>query len=282
MLKLNVNEEKQLTFEVQIGGVHQESITSNFKVILGEVEYGFPAKVGRDVITVDLPPLNKVIGAKISEGDEAEVRLEIVADGHYLTPWQDNAKLSNPLVVEAKIKDSGFTPNPTLQTKLVVSEDGRKQKVTVEEKSIDPNEALEERIVDRLSTKLQTLIKEQAEGPVANDEEEEKQGEEEVEEKCEVKEEKVVEEDTAATLERLLDKTIDTLKLNESDKKKKGMTLEEFKKNLSESDVYKYIEKNGTKNPEIQKIIFEQARVAAKKDTPAHILKSVVEIMKKK
>lgn len=297
MLKLNVNEEKRLTFEVQIGGVNYDNVTSTFKIVLNEVEYGFPAKVGRETITVELPPLNKVIGAKISEGDEAEVRLELVADGHYLTPWQDNARLSNPLIVEAKIKDDSFKPNPSLKTKLVVSEDGARQKTIVKEQEINDEEDLTERIVSRLSEKFQTLLakREQDEMPPMKDEGED-DDKENVEEKCSVKreeeneeevekDEKEVEESTAQALERLMNKALDAYDLTEGGdrkKSKKSMTLEEFKKNLTEEDVKRYIAAKGSKNQKVQEIIYEQAKLSAKKDTPAHVLKEVVKIIRKK
>lgn len=298
MLRLNVNEEKRLTFEVQIGGVNYDNVTSTFKIVLNEVEYGFPAKVGRETITVDLPPLSKIIGAKISEGDEAEVRLELVADGHYLTPWQDSARLSNPLVIEAKIKDDSFKPNPSLKTKLVVTEDGARQKTVVEEKTPaeESEDDLTERIVSRLSEKFQALLakREQEEMPPMKDEEEDKK--EKVEEKCgvkheednekeEEKDEEEMEESTAQALERLMNKALDTFGISESGdrkKKRKEMTLEEFKRNLTEDDVKRYIAAKGSKNPKVQEIIYEQARLSAKKDSPAHILKEAVKLIRKK
>ncbi len=277
MLRLNVTQEKQLTFEVQIGGVQHDQVSSQFKIIINEVEYGFPAKVGRETITVNLPPLNKVVAGKIVEGDEAEVKLEIIADGHYLTPWQDRASLSNPLIVEAKIKDTSFIPNPSFETKLVVEEDGAKQTTIIEKKE----ELTPDQKIENISSKLEQLIEmqEQSDLPPSPEKEEE---EEEVEEKCSVtkeekeeKEEK--EDDKSETVEELLNKEIDKLQLNE----KKKMALKEFKQNLTKEDVLRYIEKKGSKNPEVQKLIYEQAKTAAQKDSPAHILKEVAIILKK-
>jgi hypothetical protein len=288
MLKINVNEEKQLTFEVQIGGIQSDQIKSHFKIIINEVEYGFPAIVGNETIKVNLPPLNRVVGTKIKEGDEAEVRLEVVADGHYLTPWQDQAKLSNPLVVEAVIKDDGFTPNPSLQTRLVVSEDGARQKAIVEEKRVDQDEDLTEKIVNRLADKLSSLVKKEQDDKMLVEPdpkaEEEEEKEEEVEEKCKVRKEQHEQDiqDKSQALEKLLDKTIDAYNLNENRSSKKKMTLQEFKQNLSKKDIINYIAKKGTKNPKIQEVIYEQAALNADKDEPVYILKQVIDILKKK
>ena len=298
MLKLNVNQEKQLTFEVQIGGVHQDQVTSQFKITIGEIAYTFPAKVGRDEITVDLPPLHKVIGAKIKEGDEADVQLEIIADGHYLTPWRDRAVLSNPLVLEVKIKDSAFVENPAFQTRLTTSEDGAKQVTTVESKKepvkeIKSEETIATELVEKISAKLEAMIeaKEAKENKDDKTKEEDKEDDKTKEE--DKKEEdtkqpteegcKKVSESKTEKLEKLLNKTIDTFKLNEDKKqdKKKEITLEDFKKNLSKKDILNYMKKQGTKSTEIQEIIYEQAKLSAKKETPIYILKAVADILKK-
>lgn len=294
MLRLNVNEAKQLTFEVQIGGVHGENIDSFFRIVFEDIEYGFPAKVGRESITVDLPPLSKVVGRKIKEGDEAEVKLEIVADGHYLTPWSDRAKLSNPLVIEAKIRDDGFVPNPTLQTKLIVSEDGAKHRTIVEEKE-EKQEDMTDRIVERLSEKFAELIKPKVEvksgkvktveekcSPVKEEDEEKKEDEKEEKEEVQENEPMI----SSGEMEKLLSQTLTKLGLytedNKASKKKKEVTLEQFKKNLSKEDIYKYIDRAGTKNPQIQEIVYEQAVVAAGNNKPIEVLRQVINIMKKK
>jgi hypothetical protein len=45
--------------------------------------------------------------------------------------------------------------------------------------------------------------------------------------------------------------------------------------------VYKYIEKAGTKNTQIQNIIYEQATSKAESGKPIEILRYVIKIMKK-
>jgi len=303
MLRLNVNEAKQLTFEVQIGGVHGDQIDSFFRIVFEDVEYGFPAKVGREAITVDLPPLNQVVGKKIKEGDEAEVKLEIVADGHYLTPWSDRAKMSNPLVIEAKIKDDGFVPNPTLKTQLVVSEDGARQKTTVKE-DVPTEEDLTDKIVSKLSEKFADLIKPKVEVTggkmelveescgkkhVKEEADDKDEGDEPppMEDQEEVKEETQPDAPlTTGAMEKILSQTISKLGLHtegsRTTKKKKEVTLEQFKKKLTKEDIFKYMHRAGTQNPQIQEIVYEQAVLAAKNNKPIEVLRQVINIMKKK
>jgi hypothetical protein len=142
-------------------------------------------------------------------------------------------------------------------------------------------------------------------------EKEQEEGEEEVEEKCSITKEELSkkqkdalakgrnsdkakafkknlmkeeaeedEDDKSETVEELLNKTIERLQLNE-DKTDKKLDLKEFKQNLTKEDVLRYIEKKVSKNPEVQKLIYEQAQAAAKKDSPAYILKEVAKILKK-
>ena len=160
MLKLNVNQEKQLTFEVQIGGVQSDQVSSHLRIEIDDVEYGFPAQVGNESISVNLPPLRTVTARKLKEGEEVQVKLEIIADGNYLTPWQDTFRLSNPLVVEAKIVDDEFTSAPAFKTKLVSTKGNagdQSQGVMIEQVDADPvdhEEALTEKIANKLAEKL--------------------------------------------------------------------------------------------------------------------------------
>jgi hypothetical protein len=284
MLKINTTQPKELTFEVQIGGVvDYDQVTSFFRIVIEDIEYGFPCKVMRDSIKVTLPPLNKVIGKRIKEGDEANIKLEVIADGHFLAPWQDRAKLSNPLVIEAKIKDTSFVKKPILETKLISEDGGAKQTAILEEKEID----LSEDLVNKLIPKLRELmkIKEQDEKSELSDDSDESE-EKEIEEKCKPKTEqrKTV---SKKSIERVLTDTINKLNLAENSstkekKKKKVLTVEEFKRNLTKEDVYKYMTNSGTKNAKIQDIIYEQACALAKTSKPVDILKQVIKVMKKK
>ena len=297
MLKLNVNEEKQLTFEVQIGGVNYDQVTSHLRIVIGEVEYGFPARVGNESITVDLPPLNKIIGTKLKEGEEVEVKLEMIADGYYLTPWQDTLKISNPLVIEAKIKDDGFVPNPAIKTSLVVAEDGARQITTLteKEKEVEKPSDKEEKETDdemlgKLAEKLVILLGKQEGKIIEQDEEEISPGElgskvgraagEAAASAIGTKEK--ANENKMGAIEKLLTDTVNKIQTEGKTTPKRKINLQELKQNITKEDVIKYMENAGTKNSKIQEIIYEQASTASGKDTPFDTLRQVVKIMKKK
>jgi len=245
MLKLNVNQEKQLNFEMQIGGVQADQVSSFLRIEIDEIEYGFPAQVGQESVTVNLPALRTVTARKLKEGEEVNVKLEIVADGHYLTPWKDTFTLSNPLVIEAKIIDDDFNPTPAFKTKLVTkgSSGDRAQGVVVEKAEevkvptiTETEDEMTEKIVNKLAEKLSLVF--------------------------ESRTDKVVEKEKVVEPKPTL-KKIDV-------------------KNITEEGVYDYMVRAGTKNEKIQKLIYEQAEVAAGSSVPVEVLKQVVKVLKSK
>lgn len=252
MLKLNVNQEKQLTFEVQIGGIQSDQVSSFLRIVLDEIEYGFPAKVGNESIVVDLPPLRTVTARKLKEGEEVEVKLEIIADGNYLTPWKDTFTLSNPLVIEAKIVDTDFNDSPAFKTKLI-TEVGKvgdqKQGVVIEkveavEKEVLSEEDMTEKIVSKLAEKLSPMFNKQK---------------------------------TKVVKEQKTKKEV----VKEDKEPQKKFTSQDVK-NITEEGVHEYMTRAGTKNPQVQKIIYEQAEAAAGSSIPVNVLMHVVKILKSK
>lgn len=231
MLKLDVNKEKELRFAVEIAGAQSGQVIGHLRLNLDGIEYGFPANIKNESITVTLPPLKCFSNRELKEGENVEVKLDIISDGNYLVPWKDTFKLSNPLSIKAEmvqVENDEVSEKPFIKTELV-SED-----------SVDSSydeDILTEKIVKRLAKKISknksTLTSES-------------------------KKEKIKEEKTK------------TKKINTKD------IL-----NIDESGVYSYMERAGTRNPTIQKIIYEQAEQAAGSSKPVDVLRQVVKILKK-
>lgn len=229
MLKLNVNEEKQLNFEMEIGGVQSDDIISFLRMEINNVEYGFPAKIKNETVSVDLPALKSVIAGKLKEGQEVKVKLDVIADGHLITPWNETFVLTYPFVVEAKMVDKETKSSPKFATKLVSS---TTSKIVKEEKQPQKSEEeITKEVFKRFAAKLRTKQKV-------------------------VKEEKIVKPIT---------------------KPKPKIDI----KNITEEDVYKYMTRAGTKNPTIQKIVYEQSVGAAGSGKPYKVLQQVIKVLKK-
>jgi hypothetical protein len=296
MLKLNVNQEKQLTFEVQIGGVQSDQVSSHLRIEIDDVEYGFPAQIGNEAITVNLPPLRTVTGRKLKEGEEVNVKLEIIADGNYLTPWQDTFRLSNPLVVEAKIVDDSFTSAPAFKTKLV-STKGKAgeqsqgvmiEQVEAEEKKAPifehDEDALTERIVNKLAEKLSGKKNIKEEDDMSDDEPDDSGSE------PAVPDEPVgefIKRPSAARASGGFGRIKGTTtqggfgRIKGREKPLPSIRKEDVL-NIDEEGVYAYMERAGTSNPAIQKLIYEQAEAAAGSSLPVKVLMQVVKILKTK
>lgn len=241
MLKLNVNQEKQLNFEMQIGGVKTDKIISFLRIEIDGIEYGFPGQVKQESVTVSLPALNTVVARELKEGDEVSVKLDVIADGRHLVPWKNTFLLSYPLVIEAKIVDEDVVDSPpTFETKLVTKSDSGDSIVEKsEEKKVSPihesESEMTKRIVNRLVEKFTSITKDKSVKPI--------------------KEDKVV------TVKKVSKEKV---------------------KNIDEKGVYEYMTRAGTKNEKIQKLIYEQAEIAAGTSVPVEVLKQVVKILKKK
>lgn len=72
-------------------------------------------------------------------------------------------------------------------------------------------------------------------------------------------------------------------KVSKSKPKKKPMfeSKEHFKKKLTKEQVMSWLERNGTKNPKIQEIMYEQAEVEAGSDKPYKIMLALAKVLKK-
>lgn len=289
MLKLNVNQEKQLTFEVQIGGVQSEQVSSHLRIMIDEIEYGFPAEIGRESISVSLPPLRTVTARKLKEGEEVQVKLEIIADGNYLTPWQDTFRLSNPLVVEAKIVDDDFNPAPAFKTRLVQEGKHGDQKQGVKLEKVEESDVsmsdddLTEKIVNKLAEKLSGSF---GTKPI-NEQVKPKKDEDENEDEDEVEELDIHQPRPQGRggFGSIAGKSsrggFGSISGRPRESKEKIITKQDIL-NMTESDIYAYMERAGTKNPQVQKIVYNQAESIAESSRPVDILKQVVKILKSK
>jgi hypothetical protein len=277
MLKLNVNQEKQLTFEVQIGGVQSDKVSSHLRIVIDEIEYGFPALVGKESITVNLPPLRSVTARSLKEGEEVQVKLDIIADGNYLTPWSDSFVLSNPLVVEARIMDSDFKNPPAFKTKLVQegSPGDRKQGVRIEREIVKEGDEpelknkyiseseeddLTEKIVNKLAEKLSKGL---------------------IEKKKFIKDEPVKDEEETDDSNDQEEEVPPSPIQKESKKSSKKVSKTDLL-NMTEEDVYAYMHRAGTRNEHVQKIIYEQAEIAVGSSKPYKVLGQVIKLLKSK
>lgn len=278
MLKINSNQDKEITFEVEIGGVTIDSITSKFRIVLDDIEYGFPAKVLENAIIVELPALRKVLHRRPKEGDTIQARLDLISDGNVVSPWSDSLELTEFVVSEAKVLDEE-TGDARRKAKLLKE---RALNTTVE----DPNMPIEERIRRKLMEKKGETedLKQQTAGTIQEDFEMSNKIIDKLNEKLYGPAKKTKREEQLERLSEKGDYSVSRKKSTFSPRratKAKGLTVETVKQ-FTREDVFAYMDRAGTTNKKIQEVLYTRAEVAAKSDKPVDVLREVIRLLKKR
>lgn len=279
MLKINGNQDKELTFEVEIGGVAIDSISARFRLVLDEIEYGFPAKVKEQSITVEMPALRKILHRKIKEGESVSARLDLISDGNIVSPWSDNLEVSEFVVSEAKLVDEEARDKARYlreKTEEVTGKD--------DEDSTD----LESKIRRKLSEKKGESIEGKYAALAGADADVEMSSKiiDKLNEKLFGGGNKLKRGKDAQTLAEKVDITVARKKAKSTFSPRrasntKGITKEMIR-NFTREDVFAYMTRAGTTNSRVQEVLYEQATIAAKSESPVKILKEVIKIIKSK
>lgn len=200
MLYLDINEEKTLTFEVEINGVGCDEMCGSVRFQYEDMEYGFPVVIDESKITTVIKPLNKLF-PNIKNGTVFEARLDLNTETYYFSPWQDEITVQAPVSVEAKL--SGPSVKPVgVKAKVIVNEEK-----AIKTPTKQPKKVITESNPDKWS--------------------------------------------------------------------------KEKLKNITEKQIFEFMERAGTKNKKIQKVIFESAQANAKSADNFAIFTNVVKALKK-
>jgi len=260
MLYIKADEPRTLTFEVDIRGVGQGELKGYVRLNINDAEHGFPVSIDDGMITADIPPLTEVVRLKtIEDGDVIEAKLELMTDQHIFTPWEGEVKISVPMGIKAKLSNESMKPvndgGPMVAKVVETKEDkaASKEKIsefdTSEETMLKDNQ---KKYKKELMAMVADTVKQMGLVPSGS------------------APETLMEDD------KLVKEVKKQKKLNEKDLLKKKI------KNITEDQIYKYMEKAGTKNRKIQELIYEQSVAAAGSGEPFKVLKQVVKILKKR
>jgi len=213
MLDININDSRDLNFEIELSGIGVTQLEGRLRMVIDNIEYGIPAQIMEKSIDIVIPPLKNLIQRDLKEGETFSAKLEVQGDGNYLNPWSGEFQIRNPVALEAKIVETGQDAKPAI--------------------SISINES---RTTKRVKPKTTGKTKAKA-------------------------------------------------KLNEMKSKvskvKKFNGKEDFKKNLTKEDVINWLDKKGTKNKQIQEILYEQAIGEGGSGQPYKVLMQLTKVIKK-
>lgn len=103
MLKININDSRDLNFEIQLSGITSSQLEGRLRIVIDNIEYGIPAKIMEKSIDVVIPPLKNLVQRDLKEGEVFAAKLDVHGDGNYLNPWSGEFQIHNPIALEAKI-----------------------------------------------------------------------------------------------------------------------------------------------------------------------------------
>jgi len=133
MLKLNTDEVRNLQFEVSIQGINYDELQGSLKFVIEGIEYGIPVKIQKELVSVEVPPLEEIVARGMKNGDIVECKLDIFGNGFYINPWGGQFELATPVKMEAKQFN---IDNKQPEKKIVVELKEPKSQNTLDKESI--------------------------------------------------------------------------------------------------------------------------------------------------
>ena len=127
MLTLDATEEKLLTFQVEIDGVGCDDLGGFVRFMHEGVEYGFPAEIGKEVITAIISPLSEIF-PNLKTGTVIEARLDLYNDKYIFKPWEGELEVSKPMSVKASLEGNGKAPGVSVKARVTEKKRITKQK----------------------------------------------------------------------------------------------------------------------------------------------------------
>lgn len=118
-IKVDIDRGKLITFDLDVQGLDEKEMFGKFRVIINEVEYGFPTTITNKQVEVYVPCLHELLRKDHSEFLKA--KLEIFTDNRYFQPWEGKLNLIEAASVKAKVKTAG--PKVTTEVKDDVNEE---------------------------------------------------------------------------------------------------------------------------------------------------------------
>lgn len=111
-IRILLDEQQQLTFDVEVQGVSSSRIQPRFIIETDAMDISFHGKMIDNVVTVDLPILSKTL-----ETTEYNCRLEFVVEGEkFFTPMEATLEAVLPVKVRA-----GINSNTVVESKSNIS-----------------------------------------------------------------------------------------------------------------------------------------------------------------
>jgi uncharacterized Zn finger protein len=104
---------KSIEFNIEVEGLDYDTIHGKFRIMSGDIEYGFPTVFTKNQrIEVIIPPLNGIL--RDSKKKSLKAKLEICTDCQYFVPWEGTIKLKESAGIKVQLKK---TTKPKVKVK---------------------------------------------------------------------------------------------------------------------------------------------------------------------
>jgi hypothetical protein len=211
MLDININDSRDLNFEIELSGIGVTQLEGRLRMVIDNIEYGIPAKITEKSIDIVIPPLKNLIQRDLKEGEIFSAKLEVQGDGNYLNPWTGEFQIRNPVALEAKIMELEKDNEPAISVSINESRTTKQTKIIGKKKAKTK--------INEMKTKVSKV--------------------------------------------------------------KKFKNKEDFKNKLTKENVISWLYKKGTKNPQVQEIIYEQALAQCGSGKPYKVMLELTKVIKK-
>lgn len=105
---IKLDESKIMEFNMDLMGASPDNIEAKLRFIIDGIEYGFPAKITENTISVEIPALKNIINTKVINESVKKIqgRLDVIANGNvYISPWNSEIIIESPVSLKVENKD---------------------------------------------------------------------------------------------------------------------------------------------------------------------------------
>lgn len=143
MIELDITKPKNFKFDINIDGINADELTGFLRLEISGIEYGFPAVITKDAISVDIPSLKNIVNREIKNGEKIKARLDVVGEGNYISPWGEELNVKSTVIIEAKLVS---TNKPIIRLKKEKKTEPKKisMKNKILKKKIDSKKVVKE------------------------------------------------------------------------------------------------------------------------------------------
>lgn len=293
MIKLISSEPKRLKFNVSIDGIRPEDLSAFIRFMVNGVELGFKGVIENNVIRVEIPSLDEIVGKHLLGDITTKGRLDVYGAGYYLSPWEDDIFIKKSIKIEATIEPEDNISNeemkssqPMVQCMEVEEENDLDENVsaniagfesptppiskrtTMDDVDYETNDLLVDKKLkeqEEEEEKIHNLVLQRVKAKLQNMELKEKKSDLPKKKK---KIKKVIKESKTSS-----SKSSTKSSSKKSTKKKKSIKETENKKSTkpktiineaeikTKEDIIRYMESKGVQNEKFQKMLLERAEM---------------------